>query len=41
VTGVQTCALPIFDDTSAREDWGWHNDFDLSAMTKDMLDNLK
>ncbi|NDC31567.1 MAG: NAD-dependent epimerase/dehydratase family protein, partial [Bacteroidetes bacterium] len=29
------------DDTSAREDWGWHNDFDLSAMTKDMLDNLK
>ena len=29
------------DDTKAREDWGWHNDFDLSAMTKDMLDNLK
>lgn len=29
------------DDTRAREDWGWHNDFDLSAMTKDMLDNLK
>jgi nucleoside-diphosphate-sugar epimerase len=29
------------DDTKAREDWGWNNDFDLSAMTKDMLDNLK
>jgi nucleoside-diphosphate-sugar epimerase len=28
------------DDTSAREDWGWKHDFSLSAMTKDMLQNL-
>ncbi len=29
------------DDTAAREEWGWKNDFDLDAMTKDMLENLK
>ena len=29
------------DDTSAREDWGWKNDFDLESMTVDMFKNLK
>ena len=29
------------DDTSAREDWGWKNDFDLENMTIDMFKNLK
>jgi nucleoside-diphosphate-sugar epimerase len=25
------------DDSAAREEWGWKPDFDLAAMTKDML----
>lgn len=29
------------DDTKAREDWGWKIKYDLAAMTKDMLENLK
>ena len=29
------------DDSEARNDWGWHHDFDLSKMTKVMLENLK
>lgn len=29
------------DDTVARKDWGWKEEFDLAAMTKDMLENLK
>lgn len=29
------------DDTVARKDWGWKEDFGLEAMTKDMLLNLK
>jgi nucleoside-diphosphate-sugar epimerase len=28
------------DDSVARNDWGWKPDFDLSRMTKDMLQNL-
>lgn len=28
------------DDSVARADWGWKEEFDLQAMTKDMLDNL-
>ena len=28
------------DDSVARKDWGWKEEFDLSAMTKDMFDNL-
>lgn len=28
------------DDTSAREEWGWAPDFDLAAMTEDMIDHL-
>ncbi len=28
------------DDTVARKDWGWKEEFDLSGMVKDMLDNL-
>jgi nucleoside-diphosphate-sugar epimerase len=28
------------DDTVARNDWGWKEEFDLTAMTKDMLLNL-
>jgi len=29
------------DDTVAREDWGWFPDYDLEAMTKDMIEKLK
>ncbi len=28
------------DDTTARNDWGWQEDYDLIKMSKDMLDNL-
>jgi nucleoside-diphosphate-sugar epimerase len=28
------------DDSVARKDWGWKEEYDLSAMTKDMLENL-
>jgi nucleoside-diphosphate-sugar epimerase len=28
------------DDSSARQDWGWKHDFDLAAMTTDMLEHL-
>ncbi len=28
------------DDSVARKDWGWKEEYDLSKMTKDMLDNL-
>ena len=29
------------DDTVARNDWGWKEEFDLAAMTSDMLKNLR
>lgn len=29
------------DDRCAREEWGWKPEYDLDAMTKDMLDNLE
>jgi len=29
------------DDSVARKDWGWKEEFDLATMTKDMLNNLK
>lgn len=29
------------DDSAAREDWGWSPDYNLKAMTKDMLEKLK
>ena len=29
------------DDSVARNDWGWKEEFDLAKMTTDMLDNLK
>ena len=29
------------DDSVARKEWGWKEEFDLGAMTKDMLINLK
>src|SRR6476619_1779992 len=29
------------DDSVARNDWGWQEEFDLRAVTKDMLDNLE
>ncbi|MER3497256.1 MAG: NAD-dependent epimerase [Chitinophagaceae bacterium] len=28
------------DDSVARKDWGWKEEYDLRAMTKDMLENL-
>jgi nucleoside-diphosphate-sugar epimerase len=29
------------DDTVARKDWGWKEEYDLSGMTKDMFENLR
>jgi len=29
------------DDSVARKDWGWKEEYDLAAMTEDMLQNLK
>jgi nucleoside-diphosphate-sugar epimerase len=29
------------DDSVARNDWGWKPEYDLAAMTKDMLENLQ
>ncbi len=29
------------DDTAARNDWGWSPEFDLAAMTTDMLDRVR
>jgi nucleoside-diphosphate-sugar epimerase len=29
------------DDSVARKDWGWKEEFDLGKMTEDMLENLK
>ena len=29
------------DDSAAKEDWGWENEFDLDAMTADMIKNLR
>lgn len=29
------------DDSTARKDWGWHHDYNLAEMIKDMLQNLK
>jgi nucleoside-diphosphate-sugar epimerase len=29
------------DDSDARKDWNWEHKFDLSAMTTDMLENIK
>jgi nucleoside-diphosphate-sugar epimerase len=28
------------DDSAARDDWGWSPEFNLAAMTTDMLDRL-
>jgi nucleoside-diphosphate-sugar epimerase len=29
------------DDSVARKDWGWKPEYNLPAMTRDMLENLK
>ena len=29
------------DDSVARKDWGWKEEYDLASMTKDMLENLQ
>jgi nucleoside-diphosphate-sugar epimerase len=29
------------DDTVARADWGWKHEYDLPAMTADMITNLR
>jgi len=30
----------VIDDSLAREHWGWNPEYDLAAMTKDMLENI-
>lgn len=29
------------DDSAARKDWGWSHEYDLDAITKKMIENLK
>jgi len=29
------------DDSAARKEWGWKPDYNLDAMTRDMLENLR
>lgn len=29
------------DDTCAREEWGWKPEYDLDAMTRDMIEKLR
>jgi nucleoside-diphosphate-sugar epimerase len=29
------------DDSFARQDWGWHNDYNITSMTIEMIDKLK
>jgi nucleoside-diphosphate-sugar epimerase len=29
------------DDSAARNDWGWHEEFDITKMTNDMMLHLK
>ncbi|XP_037068115.1 L-threonine 3-dehydrogenase, mitochondrial-like isoform X2 [Pollicipes pollicipes] len=31
----------VFDDSAAREDWGWGHDYDLSMMCKTMINDLR
>jgi nucleoside-diphosphate-sugar epimerase len=28
------------NDSAAREEWGWHSEFDLAAMVSDMLEHI-
>jgi nucleoside-diphosphate-sugar epimerase len=28
------------DDSAAREEWGWNPSYDISSMTKDMIEKL-
>jgi nucleoside-diphosphate-sugar epimerase len=37
---AESCNESI-DDSFARNDWGWKENFDINAMTKDMIFNLK
>ena len=37
----QNHGLNPFDDTCAREEWGWKPEYDLDSMTQDMLAKLK
>jgi nucleoside-diphosphate-sugar epimerase len=30
----------MMDDSCAREEWDWHHEYNLPAMTKDMLEKL-
>ncbi|MFT5143759.1 MAG: nucleoside-diphosphate-sugar epimerase [Rhodothermales bacterium] len=30
----------VIDDSKAREDWGWHPDYDITGMANDMLSHL-
>jgi nucleoside-diphosphate-sugar epimerase len=30
----------VIDDSLARDHWGWKPEYDLAAMTKDMLENI-
>ena len=31
----------MMDDSCARQEWGWHHEYNLPAMTKDMLEKLE
>ena len=31
----------VFDDSQARQDWGWQHDYDLEHLVEIMINNLK
>jgi nucleoside-diphosphate-sugar epimerase len=39
--GIADSWPAVIDDAQARADWGWRPRFDLAAMVRDMLDNLR
>ena len=38
---LQTRAMESLDDSEARKQWNWKPDWNIGAMTDDMLSNLK
>jgi nucleoside-diphosphate-sugar epimerase len=39
--GIATSWPQSIDDTMARKDWGWKQEYDLPKMVADMIANLK
>jgi len=39
--GIADSWPDVMDDAAAREEWGWQPQYDLPAMTNDMLNQLR